>query len=919
MRIRNQYTCLPWSLCWMALIIIGCSTDGVPDAVESDLAFMPVQESLISESIGEDNSGTIREIHENNVGEPMAAPAVEGADQQAGMFSEAQEKSLALSSGERQNGYMGVDDVMPIPHLWYSKLDGLVPMQDIESELVASDSQNTEANAGNLSSIVSHQDFEVSHTFGEECKDKEEESGQVPFPNYPALFERPGFPVGYDGHFSWELPPQVLKPCYNLALSGVTIHGCVARGFIYNQSPTHFARNVTISITSRDLSKSVSVRWPFTLFPGERAPFEVAFDWEPRFQIEVSSWTDIGTFSVDAQLSTKPDLSRAFLRIGDSANLSQLVIHDERLYDLEDWQSMMRIHPSKYRLKSVEQFDYFFPPGLVKSDDLDVVASRVLPVDESTFIYAPQAVRGREFVRVLESSKVLKDFNVRIFQAVVGLDEEPIGPWTADGPEDIQITADLLDLRELQPYFLQHIEEESLGMQALPGHGEVSWEEYDIVTLDSVSDFSYLSDPFYIVNKVPLNPNMIFPNNLGNPGLEGFLNDINFEGMPPWIDRKYDSIDFQLWIGIDGTFQAETSTLPPVINAIGIAESNDSNYGPSRQPCDSTGALILRDRKTDLGYWAIVDVLLGTTQDPVYISQNVEEVVVLPDTVTLLDGTVRGFVRNLSEHMFARHVSVDTTSGGICPNAEPWKWPLSIQPGELAPFQILKCDDASTVDDLDLEVSAVFSENVDLSRSFYIMEHNVGSVYKDEPGQVSARCNSEAPVRTYESGTYRYAVLRSHYYLHMCEDQFRAYFQNIQTWYGSSDIGILEFRDLYARIEQSTSHFGSKTNLILQTIPNVVAYAAIVNSNQQVIDVMPLQLYTSVYGDSPFGNRFVEVNQIPIPSVWSGDSVRMMVMYPREDETIAEVCPVYDKVGEGPCVQPRRYEVWIGGANETAG
>ena len=58
-----------------------------------------------------------------------------------------------------------------------------------------------------------------------------------------------------------------------------------------------------------------------------------------------------------------------------------------------------------------------------------------------------------------------------------------------------------------------------------------------------------------------------------------------------------------------------------------------------------------------------------------------DEVAVLGDSVLVRDRVVRGLVQNMSERMFARDVAVSV-------DAKRWEFPLTVQPGEVAPFVI---------------------------------------------------------------------------------------------------------------------------------------------------------------------------------------------------------------------------------------
>lgn len=92
-----------------------------------------------------------------------------------------------------------------------------------------------------------------------------------------------------------------------------------------------------------------------------------------------------------------------------------------------------------------------------------------------------------------------------------------------------------------------------------------------------------------------------------------------------------------------------------------------------------------------------------------------DEVVVLGDTVSVAGGVVRGLVHNLSESLYARDVVV--SAGDLS-----WRWPLTAQPGERAPFEIEGWQGSDDPADVDLSVTADMSTVIDLSRAFDIGE-----------------------------------------------------------------------------------------------------------------------------------------------------------------------------------------------------
>lgn len=98
-----------------------------------------------------------------------------------------------------------------------------------------------------------------------------------------------------------------------------------------------------------------------------------------------------------------------------------------------------------------------------------------------------------------------------------------------------------------------------------------------------------------------------------------------------------------------------------------------------------------------------------------------DEVVVLEETVTVRDGVVRGLVHNLSRTLYARDLTVtaqapdfeegDGGADGV------WRWPLTVQPGERAPFEIAGWEGSTEAEMIDLSVTASFSPEMDIGRS----------------------------------------------------------------------------------------------------------------------------------------------------------------------------------------------------------
>ncbi len=100
--------------------------------------------------------------------------------------------------------------------------------------------------------------------------------------------------------------------------------------------------------------------------------------------------------------------------------------------------------------------------------------------------------------------------------------------------------------------------------------------------------------------------------------------------------------------------------------------------------------------------------------------EDVDEVAVVEGSVLVRDGVVRGLVRNFSKTLFAREVTVTASPTEGSADAQPvsGRFPLTVQPGERAPFEIEGWTGSENPEMIDLTVSAKLSTRVDITRSF---------------------------------------------------------------------------------------------------------------------------------------------------------------------------------------------------------
>lgn len=94
----------------------------------------------------------------------------------------------------------------------------------------------------------------------------------------------------------------------------------------------------------------------------------------------------------------------------------------------------------------------------------------------------------------------------------------------------------------------------------------------------------------------------------------------------------------------------------------------------------------------------------------------IDEVRVLTDSVAVRNGTLRGLVRNWSRRYFAYGTTV--SAGEVA-----WHWPLSIQPGEVAPFEIENWTGSLQAGEIEFTIDAELSLDVDISRAWHISDY----------------------------------------------------------------------------------------------------------------------------------------------------------------------------------------------------
>ena len=107
------------------------------------------------------------------------------------------------------------------------------------------------------------------------------------------------------------------------------------------------------------------------------------------------------------------------------------------------------------------------------------------------------------------------------------------------------------------------------------------------------------------------------------------------------------------------------------------------------------------------------------------IDSPVDEVRLLDGSVTVVNGALRGMMRNWSRTLWAYSVSVAA-------HGRTFEWPLSVQPGELVPFQIDEWDGPSDAREIDIVISAEMVPEADLSRMFVVAQTHGWREYADD-------------------------------------------------------------------------------------------------------------------------------------------------------------------------------------------
>lgn len=271
--------------------------------------------------------------------------------------------------------------------------------------------------------------------------------------------------------------------------------------------------------------------------------------------------------------------------------------------------------------------------------------------------------------------------------------------------------------------------------------------------------------------------------------------DDDITSDPTWLGRAWDEIS--MFINSQGVSCEEPGGLRYVV----ITKNGPGPPGTS--PQDAAEQLKI-GRENSPHYGEVTGPpgnLLGYHGLYYHVYEPADEVRVMADTVTVADNTIRGMVQNLSDTLWARDVTV--VAGD-----KKWIWPLTVQPGEVAPFEIEGWTGVTDPAAIDLQVTATLSTTIDISRSLQF-----------------------ANIRDDFVGTWER-------------------YQQYHAVYPASAVpdppdGEFHYFEALMDIETPTSHPSLANQILNQTLTGLTAYVAFIQdlNSKRVTDVMPASTY----------------------------------------------------------------------------
>ena len=207
----------------------------------------------------------------------------------------------------------------------------------------------------------------------------------------------------------------------------------------------------------------------------------------------------------------------------------------------------------------------------------------------------------------------------------------------------------------------------------------------------------------------------------------------------------------------------------------------------------------------------------------------IDEVRVLSETIAVSGGVLRGLVRNWSRRLWAYEVTVSA-------GEHAFSWPLSVQPGEVAPFEIGGWDGPTDPEQIQFTVDAEMSWHTDPSRAF--------------------RDRFEIPLAL-EVGELRRRLLPDgarDRYAHVTGDVPR----------GSVSAGSVELPSI--SLGRPTSHLSLHDVYGVFAIGDLRGYGAVFDSRGRIVDVGPAPAVGAADTDGRGAVvRFEEITHLPHP------------------------------------------------------
>ncbi len=211
------------------------------------------------------------------------------------------------------------------------------------------------------------------------------------------------------------------------------------------------------------------------------------------------------------------------------------------------------------------------------------------------------------------------------------------------------------------------------------------------------------------------------------------------------------------------------------------------------------------------------------------VDAPVDEVRVLSGTVAVSGGVLRGLVRNWSRRLWAYGVTVAA-------GEHVFEWPLSVQPGEVAPFEIGGWDGPTDAGLIDIDVTAELSWHADPSRAWELAS---GYPRVLRVGELTRRGLPDS--------------VRDRY-VHVTGDVAA----------GSVSLGSVEV--LSVPLRGATSHLSLRDVYDDFAVADLRGYGALFDSHGRVVDVGPAPTVgVTSYDGRGVAERFEEVTRLPHP------------------------------------------------------